>query len=66
MICMFYCVLLASDPLHFQLNPTDMHNMSEQECKTNLHNIINAIVLYYDQTRGWELESNIEVDDAFV
>lgn len=39
--------------------------MSVLECKTNLSKIINSIIEYYDQVKGWILESNIPIDPIF-
>ena len=55
----------CSDNRVFDLHPIDHPGMSVLECKTNLDKIVNAIILYYDQEKGWTLESNIPIDPIF-
>lgn len=55
-----------SDPLEFELNPRTDTADNNAACRQNLEAIIRAIVVYYNRTKGWILESNISLDDLFV
>lgn len=57
---------IFSDPEYFHLQPIEKESMSTAECKANLIAIIDAIIVFYDKTQNWLLESNIRLDDIFV
>lgn len=58
--------IIRSDPLEFHIISRRNTERDAEACKQNLEDIIKAIVRYYDRTKGWELESNIPVDDIFL
>lgn len=64
---MIFCFIdaIRSDPLEFHIIPRRNTEHDDEACKLNLEDIIQAIVRYYDRTKGWELESNIPIDDIF-
>ena len=59
-------ILNDIDPLEFELNPRTDTTDNSAACRQNLEAIIQAIVVYYNRTKGWILESNISLDDLFV
>lgn len=59
-------ILNDIDPLEFELNPRTDTADNSAACRQNLEAIIQAIVVYYNRTKGWILESNISLDDLFV
>ena len=67
-VCLIFCVMdvTFSDPLEFHITPRRNTERNDEVCKLNLEDIIQAIVQYYDRTKGWELESNIPIDDIFI
>lgn len=51
--------------MEFRLQPI-LHCLDRNDaCIRNLKGIVDAIVVYYDHTKGWSLESNIPIEDVF-
>lgn len=66
-VCIFhFAPPYPSDPLEFELNPRTDTADNSAACRQNLEAIIQAIVVYYNRTKGWILDSNISLDDLFV